>query len=207
MIEVEMKFRVPDWATVLAQLARWGAVAAAPRKDTDHYFSAPDRDFAQTDEALRLRRIGPVNTLTYKGPKIDTVTKARTEIELPLADGAENAATAVKFLSSLGYRPVAVVAKSRTVHTLTRDGFKLEVCLDDVGAVGKFVEVEIQAEQEQYEAARGVVIRTAAELGLTDVERRSYLRLLLDQPVHKTPSPSPVPHKRERGSPGSGSHS
>lgn len=191
MIEVEMKFRVPEWAPVLARLTAWGAVALPPRKDTDHYFNAPDRDFGQTDEALRLRRIGTANTLTYKGPKIDTVTKARTEIELPLADGQDNAATAVKFLSSLGYRPVAVVAKTRTVYRVIRDGFALEVCLDDVGAVGKYVEVEVMAEQEQYEAARGAVIRAAAELGLTDVERRSYLRLLLDQPAHKSPTPFP----------------
>lgn len=192
MIEVEMKFRVPEWAPVQAKLAQWGAVALPPRKDTDHYFSAPDRDFSQTDEALRLRRIGTANTLTYKGPKFDSVTKSRAEIELPLADGQDNAATAVKFLSSLGYRPVAVVAKTRTVYQVTRDGFPMEVCLDDVGAVGRYVELEVMAEQEQYEAARGAVIRAAAELGLTDVERRSYLRLLLDQPVHRTPSPFPV---------------
>jgi len=189
MLEVEMKFRVPDWAPIIAQLSEWGAVAVPVRKDTDHYFSAPDRDFAQTDEALRIRRIGVVNYLTYKGPKIDTATKARVEVELPLADGQDNAATAVRFLSGLGYRPVAVVAKTRLVYQFTRDGIALEACFDDVGAVGKYVELEAMTEQEGYEAARAVVLRTATELGLTEQEKRSYLRLLLDQPAHKTPTP------------------
>jgi adenylate cyclase class 2 len=199
MLEVEMKFRVPDWAPVIAQLTAWGATALPTRKDTDHYFSAPDRDFAQTDEALRIRRIGAANFLTYKGPKIDTATKARKEVELPLADGQDNAAIAVHFLSGLGYRPVAVVAKTRTVYQFTRDGVALEACFDDVGAIGKYVELEAMAEQATYEAARIVVLLTAQELGLHDQERRSYLRLLLDQPAHKTPTPTPPSKKRGGG--------
>lgn len=185
MLEVEMKFRVPDWAVVSAKLLAWGATPAPPRKDTDHYFNAPDRDFAHTDEAVRIRRIGTANRLTYKGPKIDTVTKTRTEIELPLGDGSATAADAVRFLSALGYRPVAVVSKGRQVYTLTRDGFAVEVCLDDVGVIGRFVEIEVQAKPEQFEAARAVVLAVAADLGLTEQERRSYLRLLLEQTTRK----------------------
>jgi len=94
----------------------------------------------------------------------------------------------VHFLSGLGYRPVAVVAKTRVVYQFSRDGIALEACFDDVGAVGKYVELEAMTDQDGYEAARAVVLRTAAELGLTDPEQRSYLRLLLDQPAHKTPT-------------------
>lgn len=181
MLEVEMKFRLPDWTTVIDRLSGWGAAPQQVRKDTDHYFSAPDRDFAQTDEAVRVRRVGTANVLTYKGPKIDTATKTRTEIELKLADGPGAAADAVRFLTALGYRPVAVVSKTRQVFKLDRHGFPVEVCLDDVGAVGKYVEIEVLAEQEQFEAARQAVLTTASELGLVDHERRSYLRLLLEQ--------------------------
>jgi adenylate cyclase class 2 len=179
MLEVEVKFRAADWDRVRAKLAEWGGRADPPREDTDHYFNAPDRDFARTDEAVRLRRIGPANFITYKGPKRDAETKTRTEVELRLADGTEAATTAVRLLTGLGYRPVAVVSKARQVYHLTRDGFELEVCLDDVGAVGRFVELEIQAEESQYEAAKAAVLAVAAELGLTDQERRSYLQLLL----------------------------
>ncbi len=181
MLEVEVKYRAADWDRVRAALGGWGAVADPPREDTDHYFNAPDRDFAKTDEAVRLRRIGPANYLTYKGPKRDADTKTRTEVELRLADGAEAAATAVRLLTGLGYRPVAVVTKVRQVYRLTRGGYELEVCLDDVGSVGRFVELEIRAEDNQFEAAKAVVLAAAAELGLTEQERRSYLQLLLAQ--------------------------
>ena len=61
-------------------------------READHYFNAPDRDFARTDEAFRLRRIGAANFVTYKGPKRDAQRKMRTEIEVPLPDGDEAAA-------------------------------------------------------------------------------------------------------------------
>lgn len=168
MLEVEMKFRLSDWTPVTAKLAEWGVTADPVRKDTDSYFNAPDRDFAQTDEAVRVRKVGATTVLTYKGPKLDTATKTRTEIELKLAEGPATAADAVKFLSSLGYRPVAVVTKLRVVYHFTRHGFDMEVCLDDVGAVGKFVEIEVMAPPEQMDAAKAAVQTTAAELGLTD---------------------------------------
>jgi adenylate cyclase class 2 len=179
MLEVEAKFRAPDWTGVVAKLTEWGATVVETREDTDHYFNAPDRDFAKTDEALRLRRIGTENCLTYKGPKRDAATKTRTEVELQLAPGANAAATAVRFLTHLAYRPVAVVSKTRQVYVLTRGSFEVEVCLDDVGSVGKFVELEIQADEAEFEDAKTILLQTAADLGLTDQERRSYLEMLL----------------------------
>ena len=179
MLEVEVKYRSADWDRVRAVLAAWGATLAESREDADHYFNAPDRDFAATDEAVRLRRIGEANYLTYKGPKREKATKTRTEIELPLGPGAQAAATAVRLLTSLGYRPVAVVTKARQVYHAVRDGVPLEVCLDDVGAVGRFVEIEAKAEEAGFEGAKAAVLAAAAALGLTDQERRSYLQMLI----------------------------
>lgn len=179
MVEVEVKYCCDDWETIQAKLRQAGATLAESRRDTDHYFNAPDRDFARTDEAVRLRRIGTNNYITYKGPKQDAVTKTRTEIELPIAPGPDGATTAVKLLTSLGYRPVAVVSKNRHVYQFSRDGFPIEVCFDDVGTVGRFVEVEILSEPAQVDMAREVLLNVAAELGLTQIERRSYLELLL----------------------------
>jgi adenylate cyclase class 2 len=180
VLEVELKYRVKDSQQVRAILLAWGAQPRPVRKDIDHYFNAPDRDFAQTDEAVRIRRIGTANSLTYKGPKQNTRAKTRTEIELPLADGAEIAATAVHFLSGLGFRPVAAVMKTREVFDYTRNGFALEICLDDVGAIGTFVEIEIMTEPTTLSEAQAILDELARDLGLTDLERRSYLQLLLD---------------------------
>jgi predicted adenylyl cyclase CyaB len=60
-----------------------------------------------------------------------------------------------------------------------RGGFALEVCLDEVEGLGKFVELEIQAPEERLDTARAVLLQCAAELELSPSERRSYLELLL----------------------------
>jgi adenylate cyclase, class 2 len=180
MLEVEMKFPTDDFAAVESRLAQAGARPAGTRRDVDHYFNAPDRDFARTDEALRLRRISTANFVTYKGPKQDAQTKTRTEIEVPLAEGPAAAEAFVRILTHLGYRAVAVVEKQRRIYHLERGPFSLEICLDDVEGLGRFVEIEIVAPEEQLADARRVVQDLAAALGLRTSERRSYLELLLE---------------------------
>jgi adenylate cyclase class 2 len=181
MVEVEQKFRRVDFVALEQRLRAIGAVESERRAEADHYFNAPDRDFAQTDEALRIRRVGTANFVTYKGPKRDLQTKTRTEIELPLGDGNNAAEEFARLLVHLGYRPVAVVRKDRRTFHLSRDGFELAVTLDAVDGVGTFAELEIGVAEKELEVARGTLLRAAAELGLTDSERRSYLELLLSK--------------------------
>jgi adenylate cyclase class 2 len=181
MLEIEMKFPVAEFAPVQRVLSEWGAAPAETREDADHYFNAPDRDFAHTDEALRLRRIGRANYVTYKGPKRDAHTKTRTEVEVPLPEGDEVARDFTALLQHLGYRPTAVVHKRRTIYHLKHGGFDLEVCLDEVDGLGQFVELEILAPEEQLEHGRTLLQQTAEQLGLASSERRSYLEMLLEK--------------------------
>jgi adenylate cyclase class 2 len=181
VLEVEVKYAVADFGPIESALARWGAAIAPPRRDADHYFNAPDRDFAVTDEAARVRSIGEKNFVTYKGPKIDAATKTRLEIEVPLADGEEVAADFRRLLTHLGYRPVAVVWKTRRVAEFPRDGFEMQVTLDEVDGVGRYAELEVVAPEERADAAKAAVLAAAAGLGLTHSERRSYLQLLLEK--------------------------
>jgi adenylate cyclase class 2 len=180
MLEVEMKFAGADFDALTRLLGEWGAREQPSREEADEYFNAPDRDFARTDEALRVRRVGAAALVTYKGPKRDRQTKTRTEIEVPLGEGEGAAADFRRLLTHLGYRPVAVVRKRRRVFHLARDGFALEIALDEVDGLGRFAEIEIQAPESQLEPARTTLLRTAAELGLAHSERRSYLELLLE---------------------------
>ena len=182
MLEIEVKYRLPDRDGLVARLLAAGATRGAERAEADHYFNAPDRDFRRTDEAFRLRRIGPRNVLTYKGPKRAAATKTREEIEVPLADGDAAADVLETLLVKLGYRPVAVVRKTRQGYKLDRDGFAVEACIDDVENVGLFAELEIVAPEADFGRAEAVVLGLAGELGLTDVERRSYLGMLLAVP-------------------------
>jgi adenylate cyclase, class 2 len=180
MLEVEVKYRNADRVAAVAALLEWGARLDQDRTDVDLYFQAPDRDLKATDEAFRLRRVGSKNYLTYKGPKRDAETKTRAEIEVALADGDETAADTERLLVALGYRPVTTVRKKRRVYTFARDGFDMEACFDTVEGVGEFVELEILAEEAQYEAAKNVLLTAAAELGLKEQEKRSYLGLVLE---------------------------
>jgi len=181
MLEIEAKYPLPNAGGLATRLREWGAALMEERVDADHYFNAPDRDFARTDEAFRIRRIGNRTFLTYKGPKLDAVTKTREEIEVPVAEGDEPAADLVRLVEKLGYHSVAVVRKRRTVYELKRDGFTLEFCIDTVEGVGDFAEIEIMAEQNDYERARDLLQKVAQELGLGSSERRSYLQMLLEK--------------------------
>jgi adenylate cyclase class 2 len=178
MLEVEMKFTGANHERLRRQLTEWGAGADPPRVDADHYFNAPDRDFGKTDEALRVRRIGAANFVTYKGPKRDLQAKTRTEIEVPLADGDRAAEDFMRVLTHLGYRATAVVRKHRQIYHLQRGGFAVEVSLDAIDALGQFAELEIQTDEAQMPVAQALLQELAVQLGLTASERRSYLELL-----------------------------
>ncbi len=179
MLEIEQKFADADFADLERRLAALGVKDYVVRQEEDHYHNAPDRDFKSTGEAFRLRRVGQANFLTYKGPRRDPAVKIRPELEIALRDGDTAADEMLQLLRYLGYRPVAVVRKRRRIAHLKRKGYDLDICLDEIAELGRFAEVEILAPEEGLEAARAVLLETAAELGLSRVEQRSYLTLLL----------------------------
>lgn len=178
--EVEQKFPVDSLAVIAQALGERNVSIAAPRAEVDLYFAHPQRDFAKTDEALRLRRIGLTNRITYKGPKLDAQTKTRQEIELDLGEGEAAFEQWKALLEALGFRPVAHVHKRRRKAHLTWQFRQVEVSLDEVEGVGTFVELETMAGQDDLDAARRAIADLARQLGLSQTERRSYLELLLD---------------------------
>ena len=182
--EVEQKYRCDDLDGVRGQLVALGAEAGEVVEQADCYYKHPVRDFAKTDEAFRLRRVGERNFMTYKGPKIDATTKSRYEEEVRLADGAATLAACDEIVRHLGFAPVAAVSKRRETLRLSRDGLAMEAALDNVEGVGSFVELEVAVDfagndMSGVDAAKRALADVAAQLGLVDAERRSYLELLL----------------------------
>lgn len=177
--EVEQKYPVQETAAVRAQMLALGASFDAPVEQADRYFAHPARDFARTDEALRLRRTGDDNCITYKGPKLDAETKTRREIELPLAPGAQAMQDFEELLVALGFRPVLTVNKHREPGRLAWQGQHVHLALDQVYGLGAFVELEITADDSTLSAAKAALAALAEGLGLTHSERRSYLEMLL----------------------------
>jgi len=193
MYEVEIK--VPaDIDTVRDRLREAGAERVDARRQRDAYYDAPHRDFAETDEALRVRSETPLaegigsdteessvanptaetTKLTYKGPLLDEGSKTRTEHETAVDDSEAMAGV----LSGLGFEPAAVVEKRREFWSFA--GFT--VTLDRVDDVGEFVEIEREVDDEDAIAAtRDEALKALDRLGLDGDSqiRTSYLGLLL----------------------------
>jgi adenylate cyclase class 2 len=176
--EVELKFRVQDLEAVQTQLADLQASFQAEQTQVDQYFAHPARDFAATDEALRIRGRDDRCWITYKGPKRRGVTKTRREIELALADPGVSPQLA-DLLQCLGFQPVAAVRKRRVEGLLSHDGRLVGVALDRVDGLGQFVELEIVAQPSEVASAEAVLLSLAEDLGLSDREPHSYLEMLL----------------------------
>jgi len=179
--EVEQKFWVDDLAALRRQLLERGIVLDPPLEESDHYFAHPARDFVQTDEALRIRNKQGKVFLTYKGPKLDLPTKTRHEIELPLGEGEPVVLQWRSLLETLGFRPVAEVRKRREKGRIPHADRIVEISLDDVVGLGTFAELEVVVDADDLAQAQTVIISLAGLLGLSKVERRSYLSLLLER--------------------------
>ena len=185
MYEVELKFAVSGRAALERRLVEMGGRLAEPQEQVDRYFAHPCRDFAQTDEALRLRRVGDSVAITWKGPRIDAATKTRREIELELAplpaalDAGPTLSSWTELLEALGFRRVMEVAKRRQPLRLVWQGAEVDVALDTVAGLGEFLELEIMAAEGEVPAARARLESLAQEIGLGATERRSYLELIL----------------------------
>jgi adenylate cyclase class 2 len=177
MYEVELKVRA-DHGPVRRRLAAVGAERVGAVTQTDSYYDAPHREFAATDEALRLRRERregeATTTLTYKGPLVDEETKTRVEHETDVDDPDATE----EMLAALGFEPAATVEKRRERYRLG----DYAVTLDDVDGLGEFVEVERRADDTDLDAAREGAFDLLERLGLDDAGtiRTSYLGMLLD---------------------------
>lgn len=179
--EVELKYPLPDATRVREALDALGAQWNAAIRQSDVYFAHPTRDFAVTDEAFRLRTVGERHWLTYKGPLVDRETKTRQEVEVSLADGALTAQQVTSMLTSLGFREVRRVDKTRRSAHVAWENWEVEVSLDEVDRLGAFIEIEILADENRWELAKSTALALAEHLGLMNTERRSYLQMLIEQ--------------------------
>ncbi|MFC6785901.1 class IV adenylate cyclase [Halobaculum halobium] len=195
MYEVELKVRA-DHDDLRAHLAEIDAERVRRVRQVDTYYDAPHRDFAETDEALRVRRETGVDAegvnaggaggaiegadaadietkITYKGPLVEAESKTREEFETAVADGD----AAAGILDGLGFAPAATVEKDREFFAV--DGYT--VTLDEIADLGQFVEVEREVAADEIEPVREEAAALLRTLGLDpdDQIRTSYLGLLL----------------------------
>ena len=71
MYEVELKFDLKENERFIERLENMTVRFRDSMEQIDRYFSHPIRNFAQTDEALRLRQVGEEVKVTWKGPRVE----------------------------------------------------------------------------------------------------------------------------------------
>ena len=190
VFEVEVKAPISDLETVRNALEHIGAQQLNSETQSDAYYDHPCRAFHETDEALRLRRrlpysedltedvdeSRPLYELTYKGPKVDPLSKTRIELSVGLVE-----ATAVEsLLVHLGFGYVGEVLKKRVFYSLG----EFTLSLDEVEGVGDFLEIEqVVDSKDRIESLRKDMFKVLEDLGL-DPEtstRSSYLEMFLEK--------------------------
>jgi adenylate cyclase class 2 len=151
------------------------------------------RDFKQTDEALRLRKSVEFNKnasskgqkinyyITYKGKKLDKITKTREEVEIKIGE-----IEAMKeLLKLLGFREIFTVVKNRELYEFVFNDRKIEALIDYIPSLEQhYMEIEVISEsQDTVEKNREILFKFLEKLEITREEsiRKSYLELIAEK--------------------------
>jgi adenylate cyclase class 2 len=168
MLEIEIKAKVESLEAIEEDILKRGGRFRKEVTQEDIYFNHPGKDFATTDEALRLRKVEGGFYLTYKGPKIDNLTKTREELKVSVGDHD----VASEILKALGFTEVLMVKKKRRYFRLD----EYDIMLDNVVGLGSFIEVEKSGAYNPQD-----LIDFVKDLGIEESETRSYLELLIER--------------------------
>ena len=172
MIEVEVKAEINSFKEMETKLEKLGAKKSKKEIQEDIYFASPIVNFAETDEALRIRSTNNNTFITYKGPKLNDKAKTRKEVEMTI----ESVKKAKDIFEEIGFREVRSVKKNRQYYAYKN----FEISLDDVEGLRPYMEIEITLEDNNnYNDTQDEIFKLFEKLGITDgFERTSYLELL-----------------------------
>ncbi|MBD3159588.1 MAG: class IV adenylate cyclase [Candidatus Lokiarchaeota archaeon] len=188
-VEVEIKVKIEDPTGLEETLLETGGTLLKSEEHEDLYLDHPQYSFADTDEALRIRKIiseplpgedsmklTPRYELTYKGAKMDSISKTREELSV----GIDSGKTMETILEAVGFTKVARVRKERSYFCID----DISLALDCVENLGWFLEAEKVVEDKQrMESSRTALFELLDRLLSGEYEsiRESYLELLLNQ--------------------------
>ncbi len=194
MIEVEIKVRITDPELIRRSFIEKQGIYKFSLKHEDTYFNMPNglRDFQKTDEALRLRKsvkfikdkYGKESEneiyFTYKGKKIDNITKTREEINLIIEDYGKMK----RILGLLGFREVLIVIKEREFFKFDYKNYSIEALIDFLPILNQyFIEVEYLTESSlEVEEIQNLLFEFLNLFGIKkeDSVRKSYLELVIE---------------------------
>jgi adenylate cyclase class 2 len=199
LIEVEVKIQISDPSSLRLEFEKLGGMYILSLSHEDTYYNMPKglRDFAISDEALRIRKSIEYNKnikgknetyfcfLTYKGKKIDKISKSRQEIEIKV----DNAEGLKEILSFLGFREIFAVKKERELYEFEYEGNTIEALIDYLPALkAHFLEVELSAQStKELNEKRDLLFKFLSQFGYSENDsiRKSYLELILQKSFKK----------------------
>ncbi|MBD3194138.1 MAG: class IV adenylate cyclase [Candidatus Lokiarchaeota archaeon] len=194
MFEVEIKVRIEDPEKMKRNFEESNIKYICSLRHEDSYFNMPEglRNFKESDEALRIRQSLEYDKtndksiqkeqsyLTYKGAKIDVMTKTRREIEIKIG----NAHDMLEILNILGFKRVLNVIKERELYETKFNGEEVEILIDYLPDLDQYyMEVEVIIESKRkLEPIRRKLFTFLKQFGISESDsiRKSYLELLLE---------------------------
>jgi len=174
--EYELKLKIDDPEDVRKKLSYLGASFQGAIIEIDHYYQHPCRDFSETDEALRVRDLGGIIELTYKGPREKAEIKAREEVTARVVK--EDLEKLKLILEKLGFTPLARVVKQREVYLY--DPYLITI--DNVEDLGTFMEIELRTRRVSREEAENMIRDFLETLGIMGEKvEKTYLEMILEK--------------------------
>lgn len=195
MFEVEIKVQIPNPVRIKETFKENHGVYEFSLIHEDTYFNMPKglRDFKQTDEALRLRKSIKFNKknprkkqeieyyFTYKGKKLDKLTKTRKELEIRI----DNLEKTKELLNLLGFQEVLTVEKDRDLYKFEFKNYEIEALIDYLPILKQFfLEVEVLSDSEEgIDKSRNVLFEFLSLIGISRDEsiKKSYLELIIEK--------------------------
>ncbi|MFX0115892.1 MAG: class IV adenylate cyclase [Candidatus Hodarchaeota archaeon] len=177
----------PEWA--YERLKKQNCTHIKNIREIDYYLDTPDHSLAGGDQAFRIRISRDIThseiperiEVTFKGPKIDKISKTREELGFFVQENSID--TILNVFQRLGFSEVFEISKNRSLWQHP-SGTTLSVDLVDQLAPDCYIEAEIISDSlsDQDQLVRKLM-RILCELldhkGRLQSERRSYLQLAI----------------------------
>lgn len=162
--EVEVKIKVADYNYILVELKKLGCVVNDPISQEDRIYLPNGIDFTEitTDtNVLRIRKENDKFLLTLKRNSQEALVKIEEETHI------EDPIRMHEILTYMGYYKAADVKKQR-IKCKYKD---MEICLDEVEGLGKYIEVEevtsgdpIKAQEEMLSFLRKIGVNVEEQV-------------------------------------------
>lgn len=175
MREIEIKARVHDQDRLVAALKQKGAIMSEPIKQHDEVWYEPGAPVGTVGKnVLRIRTQNDTTTIFTLKQTVAALDKIEHELEVA------NAEQMRAIIELMHYVPYSSITKTRRK---THIG-EIEVCVDDVEGLGRFIEAEkLCANDSDGDAVREELWDLFEELGISkdDQVTKGYDVLMYEQ--------------------------